>query len=949
MSGLLPLGFTAPFMLAALLALPVIWWLLRLIPPRPKQVAFPPARLLADIDRQEETPDKSPWWLTLLRLLLAASLILALAGPVWRPVSAPPAGDGPLWVLFDNGWASARSWELRRAAAERLLREAETNGRPVLLAATAEGADQPLQPDTASVALDRLRALEPRSWPTARGALTLSLRKAAAELPPAAVVWLSDGLGGDGSARFVADLGAIAGEAELTVLTGLAPPAVLFAARNDVDALTAQITRAAGDSAPITVRALDSKGLVLGESTLPAAAGSTADEQTVRFDLPVELRNDVARLEITGETSAAGVQLLDDRWQRRTVGLVSGTAAGAAQPLLSPLYYLDRALQPFSEIRRPRQADLAEALPELTGQGVSVLLLADVGRIPDQALPAVTRWIEQGGTLVRFAGPHLAGGTDQLVPVRLRAGDRSLGGSLSWQDPQALAPFPEGSPFFAMPVPTDVSVARQVLAEPGPDLGERTWALLADGTPLVTAAPLGRGSIVLFHVTADTAWSNLPLSGTFVEMLRRVVRLSAAATASDTATDGTGTTSADGAREGGLLPPLRVLDGFGRFGAPDAAALPLEPRGTVTASRRHPPGIYGATDAFRAINLFSDTAEIPPLDLAPLGANLRIESYPTTGPQDLRAPLFLLALLLLFADAIAMMVLRGDTGQARRRLSGGLGLALLLGPGLALSPALPRPALAQESSSDLFALDATLETRLAYVVTGIASRDEASRRGLFGLTRYLASRTALEPEAPIGIDIARDELAFFPLLYWPVSGEMALPSPEAMARIDTYMRNGGTILFDTADQLSAGLTGGGASPAGLQLRALLDGLDIPPLEPVPPDHVLTKAFYLLDAFPGRYAGGPLWVEAMEQSADGPAGRPVRGGDGVSPVLITGNDFAAAWAIDEAGSYLFPTVPQNPRQREFAYRAGVNIIMYAMTGNYKADQVHIPALLERLGQ
>jgi hypothetical protein len=78
-------------------------------------------------------------------------------------------------------------------------------------------------------------------------------------------------------------------------------------------------------------------------------------------------------------------------------------------------------------------------------------------------------------------------------------------------------------------------------------------------------------------------------------------------------------------------------------------------------------------------------------------------------------------------------------------------------------------------------------------------------------------------------------------------------------------------------------------------------------------------------------------------------RPVRGGDGVSPILVTGNDFAGAWAIDDGGSYMFQTVPADPGQREYAYRAGVNIVMYVLTGNYKADQVHIPALLERLGQ
>ncbi len=942
MSSLVPLGFSAPLVLAALLLLPVIWWLLRLIPPSPRRVAFPPARLLADIDRREETPDKSPLWLTILRLLLAAALIFALAGPVWRPGADAPAGNGPLWILLDNGWASASGWERQRQTAERLITAAGENGRPVLLAATAEGPDQPLAAQTARAALERLRVLEPRSWHTVRGELTLALRKAASERAPDAIVWLSDGIGREGTPRFLEDLRDIAAGAELRVRTGLPLPTALADARNDVEALTASVLRDPSRDAgaePLRVRALDLRGLVLGEAEPVFDDGG--DTGTVSFELPVELRNDVARLEVAGENSAAGVQLLDDRWQRRTVGLVSGASADQAQPLLSPLYYLDRALSPFSELRRPRSENLDEAVPDLIDQGMSVLVLADVGRMPDGALERVRDWVEQGGVLVRFAGPRLAGGADELIPTPLRAGNRTLGGSLSWEEPQPLASFAEGSPFARLPVPGDVTVNRQVLAEPGPDLAERTWATLADGTPLVTAAPRGRGTVVLFHVTADTGWSNLPISGAFVGMLRRIVTLSSAATTGTAAAAGT----ADAAASEVLLPPMRLLDGYGRLGPPSTAAVPIPAtQQDVAPSRRHPPGLYGSDDAFRALNLLSSPDEIVPLDLAPLSDVAGIEAYPTETASDLRPALFLIALLLLFADALAMIWLRGDRTALRGRLARALPVLLLA---LALAPLAPRPSVGQETSADLAALEATLDTRLAYVLTGQPDRDAASRQGLLGLTRYLATRTALEPEAPVGVDIAADELAFFPLLYWPVSADTPRPSSEALARIDTYMRNGGTILFDTADQLSAGI-GLGTSPAVLRLREVLDGLDIPPLEPVPADHVLTKAFYLLETFPGRYSGGPLWVEASEDTGADP-NRPVRGGDGVSPVLISGNDFAGAWAVDEAGNYLFPTVPNDATQREFAFRAGVNIVMYAMTGNYKADQVHIPALLERLGQ
>ena len=165
------------------------------------------------------------------------------------------------------------------------------------------------------------------------------------------------------------------------------------------------------------------------------------------------------------------------------------------------------------------------------------------------------------------------------------------------------------------------------------------------------------------------------------------------------------------------------------------------------------------------------------------------------------------------------------------------------------------------------------------------------------------------------------------------------------------MKRGGTVLFDTRDAVDAppGTGGENRTPGMVALRSILSSLDIPELEPVPRDHVLTKTFFLLRDFPGRFTSGQLWVEALPADDDDESNRPARAGDGVSSILITSNDLAGAWAMRPDGQPMLPLVPGEPRQREFAFRAGVNIVMYALTGNYKADQVHIPALLERLGQ
>jgi hypothetical protein len=170
---------------------------------------------------------------------------------------------------------------------------------------------------------------------------------------------------------------------------------------------------------------------------------------------------------------------------------------------------------------------------------------------------------------------------------------------------------------------------------------------------------------------------------------------------------------------------------------------------------------------------------------------------------------------------------------------------------------------------------------------------------------------------------------------------------EAQIRkLDAFMKNGGTVVFDTRDALNA--RPGSQTPENQILRRILGGLDVPELEPVPRDHVVTKAFYLIDRFPGRYDGGQTWLEALPPVAED-GRRPARAGDGVSPIIITSNDLAAAWAVNRRGEPLYPVTGADPRQRELSIRGGVNLVLYVLTGNYKADQVHVPALLERLGQ
>jgi hypothetical protein len=943
----LPLGFAQPLVLLGLLSLPVLWWLLRLVPPRPRVVHFPPTRLLFEIAPKEETPSRTPWWLTLLRLALAALLIFAAAGPMWNPPQALSGGKRPILLLIDDGWAAAASWDARLRSAEDIAARAEADSRSIAIA--------PLSDTTRDISLElggaarvRLRQIKPRPHTLARADALPAIGRFLAATPDVDVVWLADGVDAGNAKEFVAGLGRLLNGRSVTVVDGGLPPTHALAdAENTAGALTVKVLRATDPGAPDAglVQVRDLKGLPLGDARFAFRPGERETDAVI--DLPVEIRNDVARMEIAGERSAGAVQLLDKRWRRRTIGVISGSTVETAQPLLASAFYLSRALAPFADLRLAGAVAPSEAVKGFLDQRLPMIIMADVGNVAGDANDRLAKWVEDGGVLVRFAGPRLAAANDDdLVPVRLRRGGRTLGGSLTWEQPQHLAAFGRDSPFAGMPIPDDVTVTRQVLAEPDATLGDRTWAALADGTPLVTGTRRGKGLLVLFHVSADTRWSDLPLSGAFVDMLKRIVNLAGSATAETAAAEGE-------TRE--VVPPSRVLDGFGAFSSPPPTARPVPARYNGRASADHPPGFYGPPEGLLAVNTLSPGDRLAAIDYAPLAAVH--EPYRVGEPQDLRGPMFLAALALLLLDGLAVFWLAGGLARlmrARRAVTAGIVALCLAAAAVAnMSHAQAQTATPAETQDTQKMMQSALETRFAYVVTGNAEVDEISKAGLQGLTLFLAQRTALEAGEPIGLDLAHDELAFYPLIYWPIAPGAEQPSPQALTRLDPYMKHGGTVLFDTRDAVEAppGPGGEARSPGMLALRNILSGLDIPALEPVPRDHVLTKTFFLLRDFPGRFTTGRLWVEALpaESEAEETEHRPARAGDGVSSILITSNDFAGAWAMRPDGQAMLPMVPGEPRQRELAFRAGVNIVMYTLTGNYKADQVHVPALLERLGQ
>jgi len=776
---------------------------------------------------------------------------------------------------------------------------------------------------------DQIRTLSPKPFAQELSHLLAPLQRFLEEQPSADVLWISTGIVRDDEQDILGPLKNILKDKKITLITNPSNRTIAIAGTaNGPDGFSVRlIKRDHINEASGVLHAYDSKNSVMGEAQFHF--DPLLKETTAKFILPTELRNEISRIEIDGQHSAGAVSLIDGQSRRRKIGLVTGVSADAAQPLLSPNWFVSQALRPYADLIEPRGGP-NEAILAILEVKPSLIVLTDVGTLSAEIEKKLSDFLKSGGLVIRFAGPRTTSVKDGLMPVRIRPGDRSLGGALTWEAPKHLAPFTPESPFNGVEAPEEISITRQLLAEPDADLAHKTWAALSDGTPIVTAEKRGNGLMILFHVTADTTWSNLPISGTFFGMLRRLLTLSNRAEVVSTTAMPTTITA-----------PSLTLNGFGILGAPTADDKPIENAIPRKADIDHSAGLYGDPENPSALNVLADGDTLTQLDFTQLDAK-EIELH-RQGSYDLRPPLLILAALLFVIDTLATFILRGGRSTFAIRSTKAtillplvlLSLILLIDPSADATPLAPKDA------------EGPLLTHFAYLVTGDATIDEISRTGLASLSIFLTEHTALEPGDPVGVDLTHDDLAVYPLLYWPIAPERPLPSTQSLEKVDAFMRDGGTVVFDTRDATLT-MSGLDTTPETKALRLILANLAIPALEPVPSDHVLTKAFYLINRFPGRYAEGTTWVEALPKSNQD-SDEPVHAGDGVSSVIITSNDLAAAWASDRDGQPLYPLTQSMPRQREMAMRAGTNIAMYVLTGNYKADQVHVPALLDRLGR
>ncbi|WP_085907313.1 DUF4159 domain-containing protein [Kiloniella majae] len=913
------IGFLNPWLLLGLLTLPVVWLILRITPPSPKKITFPALRLLFGLQGATSKPEKTSWWLILLRIMILLILILALAEPIYAPVKRTDTAYNTL-VLLDNDWASAGSWTKQLATLQSVLEQNKGSSKQIAFLTTAQGTTGHYnfsgfkRPENLLIDIEQLSSIQ--SWQSDPKDALKSIEQELERYHPLKILWLSNGLLSTPTSDVSTDIFDAFATSEIYLPSSSELPLWITGVKPESSGLKVSIARGyKGPENEERIAALSEQNEVLATEKIVFGQGEMAVSATL--NMPNELYNKAQKVIVVGKNTAATTYLLDQSNYRFPVGILTAAGQEDNKSLLGEHYYLQRALSLFTDVRYG-------SVKELLSRELSAVVVTDKESIPPADRETLNKWINQGGLLLRFSGPNLAETRDNFISVPLRSGYRNLEGNLTWEQPLTLEAFEKDSPFFGLPQNPEITVSGQLLAQPTPELDSHTWARLQDGTPLVTANDQGDGMIVLVHTSSNTRWSNLALSGSFVDILRRILQFG----------QGVGGTNASDNK----IPIHDILDAYGNLIPMEDAAITLDlsrDKGTTVQDigPQTPPGYYGRDKRQKAINL---AGNLPNIQKNNFQADSR-QIYNAKKESPLQLPLLFIALILFFFDQALTLWLRGLFSN----IAIGKPVTVILVLFLPFTLISPHKVTAQdlEEPLDSKGIEATLNTYLAYIITGDNKVDSDSHSGLAGLSLQLHRRTAVENVRVTGVDLDRDQISPYPFLYWPITAIQEPLTARGKRRLNEYISNGGLILFDLREASNTLNSALGSQGNAQYLQILTDEINIPQMEPVPAGHVITRSFYLLESFPGRNNNRDFWTESTD---------PYRN-DGVARILIGSNDWSRAWAINEQGRPLYAMVRGGERQRELAYRFGINLVMYALTGNYKEDQVHIPHILERLGQ
>ncbi|MEC8100338.1 MAG: DUF4159 domain-containing protein, partial [Pseudomonadota bacterium] len=620
------------------------------------------------------------------------------------------------------------------------------------------------------------------------------------------------------------------------------------------------------------------------------------NNKVVNLSFPIEIFNQIKNIKIVEQNHAGAKYYFDDFSKKKNIAILNDNQFYKESPLLSPIYYLKKSLDAKHNIK-------IEKIDNIINQNYSTIIIPETVEIPKEFDKKLIDWLTGGGTLIRFSGDKLVEKESSFLPHQNTLGRlRNIEGQLTINNKLFISEFKKDSIFFGLQVPQDIAIKKQLIFNTNPKQ-VKVLAKLNDNTPLVSIKKIGEGEIILFHIGANNDWSNLPMSSLFSDMINRVLLLSKNYNYSNY-TDLNLNKEIDGF--GNLVPPKKIvnIDSFDKLK-------------TAKPSLDTPPGQYENNQISVVLNLSTNinNHQIKITDTKVLSG------YSFKSTRDLSSTILKIILIMFILDILLTTMIKNNINFSKIFTNRNNLLIYFL-------------FFLTFIKSDFISAN---ETYLAYVEIENTQINNISKNGLEKIRSLLITRTSVNPQKVIGIDIKTDYIYKYPFIYWPLTKNLLSIKKQEINKIKNYLNNGGIIFFDII----------GFSRKSLNLKEkkfqgisdFLNEIGANELSIIPKEHTLTKSFYLLNKFPGKWDNRILFVETNNLQYK----------DGVSSIILGFNDWAKAWAVDNNNLPLFPVVPGGERQRELSYRFGINIAMYALTGNYKSDQIHSKSILKRLNK
>ncbi|MBN8646846.1 MAG: DUF4159 domain-containing protein [Caulobacterales bacterium] len=872
------LQFLSPIALFVLVALPIIYIVSRFVPKPPKSINFGAIFILKNIIAPRPIPKHAPLWLKILRLFLAGIFILACAMPILQNPNSAKIISKDILLVIDDDVANANEFNQIKNELKNFI-DIESTKNNALKLVVQNCNSKTLNPiNSPQNAKNYIDTIIPKPIICDKGNYIKTLGDIRENYR---VIYIANNVNQLNDAKFFEILNRIS-NGDLIIRRPNINFAIIESANIEKNGLRLNIISNGQFSKKITIFGENSKVLI-----------SNNIHNGGNF---IEISQNILRmaqyLKIEGQNNAAATYIID-AFNRRPL-ILTPKANSSDQPLLSDANFINSAMEIIGDVKNYEGKIDFKAAP-------NAIIFGDVENFDDVETNALMQYLKNGGTIIRFLGPKSLSKEESpffTAPINLVPHILSTGFAV---ENLSIAPLPKNSIFSDIEFPQKINIGQSILLKSANN-DAKTLINLSDGAPLLSMREIGAGKLYMFHTSAAPIWSDIGLSNLQLAFLKRIIlQTSAKAIPASTLEANV------------ILRPRIVIDENGNLSKNTNGIKPfITPITNQTkVDNDHYAGIYEGDGASLVINAGTNIKELKPQNL-PKSQDFEND----TKSLALYSYLLFFGFILLLIDNMILNLPKFSFKKASGIVSALIIFAFLI----------PHPTNAQTKSQEK-----SDDIKLTFLITPDNITNEQAKAGLNGISQILRRRTNIEPSGIIGLDPSKDELAKHPIIYWLLPKTSQSLPLEAVQNLNKYMQNGGILFIDTR-----GLS---MEPKRAQdiLKTAVNGLKIPPLEKVPPEHVLKKTFYILQNFPGFYSNASLWVQSdatTNYSAN----------DGVSPIIISNGDLARAWAqkTPENG---FDAI-NDDFAHELSLRVGINIYLYALTGQYKADQVHVRSLLER---